>query len=535
MTFLRGRAARTLAPLALLVSLAYLAAPTPAAAFAGHPTLELHAVAVRFYAGHLVLDAEGAAALVDGPLRVDADRIILDLRAKRYVAAGNVTVAERDGRTGHGAAFGMDLTSKAGLLVSAESSEPWGEVAPAQTEPSAAPAPTAAEPLGLPDLGGEEPFAIAAGATVHVGADVRLRSARVNAGAPRAVYLPSYVYTYSSDTGYVVNNVPGANEDLPIYFYSTPTSIEGLHFLYNPTTKVGIGLDAHLVYGPRAYALISLAPLNGPNHTLNFTWQQQINAHTTQTFASSSATGVGTQNLYDVRDSVHRSFFELLGSQYHSQNALDLAWQGFDQPLATAGFGSKLYFHLRTDYGYQHTPALTPGPPFSPTDVLPATIFHTGLEGYAATQPLGLGRNATLTFSADGRRVVDTSPHDQTAQTYTAGMTLRWNRFLTTNIYDSETPVHDEFPSVGAAFSTHVSTQTFNAFYSHANAFSLVFSAVHATAQTTNPSPSIVAPWIASADVRFRLNPRLSLELSRSYFFGFEGQRFGSLGVQILP
>lgn len=531
MTSLRGRAARAFALLAFMLSFANFLAPVPAAAFARHPTLELHAAEVRFYAGHLVLDAEGTAALVDGPLRIEADRIIVDLRAKRCVAAGNVIVAG-GARTAQGAAFGLDLASRFGLLVSAQSSEPWGSAA---TAPATAFATAPAEPLALPDLGGEEPFAVAAGAVVHVGADVRLESARVNAGAPRALYLPSYVYTYSSDTGYVVNNVPGANEDVPIYFYSTPTSIEGLHFLYNPVTKLGIGLDAHLVDGSRAYDLISLAPLFGPNHTLNFTWQQQINAHATQTFASSSATSVGTQNLYDVRDSVHRSFLELVASQYHQQNATDLAWQGYDEPLAPGGLGSKLYFHLRTNYGLVHAPSSAPGPPFSPTDVLPATVFHTGIEGYLATQPFGLGRNATLTLSADGRRLIDTTPHAQTSQTYTAGVTVRWNRFLTINLYDSETPVHDEYPSVGAAFATHLSTQTVNAFYSHGDGLSLVLSAVHSNAQTTNPSPFIVTPWVASADVRFRLNSRLSLDLSRSYYFGFEGQRFSSLGVQILP
>jgi len=42
-------------------------------------------------------------------------------------------------------------------------------------------------------------------------------------------------------------------------------------------------------------------------------------------------------------------------------------------------------------------------------------------------------------------------------------------------------------------------------------------------------------PWFTSLDVRFRVNSTLSLDLSRSYGFGFEGQRFGQLGVQIFP
>ncbi|HLW38026.1 MAG TPA: hypothetical protein VKR99_06320, partial [Candidatus Eremiobacteraceae bacterium] len=45
-----------------------------------HPTLTVSAQTVGFYAGHVVLDAQGTADLNDGVVRVQADRIIVDLR-----------------------------------------------------------------------------------------------------------------------------------------------------------------------------------------------------------------------------------------------------------------------------------------------------------------------------------------------------------------------------------------------------------------------------------------------------------------------
>src|SRR5207253_2552028 len=81
-----------------------------------------------------------------------------------------------------------------------------------------------AEPLALADLEGEAPFARAAIATAHLGADVRLSSARVIVPGGKDVFIPSYVYTFSSEAGYSQSNVAGSGEDIPIYFGSTRDS-----------------------------------------------------------------------------------------------------------------------------------------------------------------------------------------------------------------------------------------------------------------------------------------------------------------------
>ncbi|MFI5389239.1 MAG: hypothetical protein ACHQY2_05925, partial [Candidatus Eremiobacterales bacterium] len=49
------------------------------------------------------------------------------------------------------------------------------------------------------------------------------------------------------------------------------------------------------------------------------------------------------------------------------------------------------------------------------------------------------------------------------------------------------------------------------------------------------PPGIMVQPWFASLDVRFRVSRSLAFDVSRSYSFGYLGQRLGSIGFQILP
>ena len=202
-------------------------ATAPAASAALHPTLSVSAQTVGFYAGHVVLDARGEADLNDGVVRVQADRIIVDLRANRYVAAGHVIVTGLNIERGD--ALGVDLASHEGVLLAAGASSPrlflHGAV-PSESAPATPPQ----EPLALPDTGFEQPYAVAKRAVAHLDADVRLAGARIIVPGGQSVPLPSYVFTFSSDPGYVVTNINTSGEDIPIYYGSTPNSIQGVHF-----------------------------------------------------------------------------------------------------------------------------------------------------------------------------------------------------------------------------------------------------------------------------------------------------------------
>src|SRR4029077_3377673 len=114
-------------------------------------------------------------------LHVTADRIILDLRANRYVAAGNVTAAPAFGGAppASGAALSVDLNTHRGLFVAVTPLVSRTGIDGGNIAAPLDPASLGAQPLALPDVAGEMPFAVAPRATAHLGADVRLERARV--------------------------------------------------------------------------------------------------------------------------------------------------------------------------------------------------------------------------------------------------------------------------------------------------------------------------------------------------------------------
>lgn len=508
------------------------AGATQAAAAVLHPTVSLQAGTIGFYAGHLVLDGRGGAVFDDGVVRVHADRIIVDLRTNHYIAAGTVTVQGQNAAKGD--ALGMDMMTHHGIIVDT-SGTPQSQAIDRGVVSGLAQSSPDEDPLAIPAIAYERPYALGSRAVAHLGADVRLANARIVVPGGESIPLPSYVYTFSSDNGYATTNISTGGEDLPIYYGSTPTSIQGIHFFYTPVSKLGIGLDDHIVFGDRGYDLLSASPIFGPTKSFNFTWQHHINNHASQTFFSATTTGSGTFNGYDVRDSVHRSFLELIASQGRGAYGSTAAWQSFDQRLG-ARAASTVYFHLRSEYGVTHVPGQSFSfSPFPAGAVLPTSVYHTLFEGFLGTLALNVGPNASIGASSDLRSEADILPHRQVSQTYALTSDQRWNRNVSTGFSANETPFFDSYPSVDTIYHSRISQQSFHVYYDHGDPFSLFVNLTRSTARSDNPSPPFVFPWILSANVRFRVTPSLALQFSRDYFFGFNGQRFGTLGFQIFP
>ncbi len=522
---------RLLAAVSALLAVATALSARPAQA-AVHGTVSLQAQFVGFYPGHLILDGIGRAYLDDGVLHVHADRIILDLRVNRYVAAGSVTV---EGATiAHGDALGIDLATRRGVLIDTTSAITSEAVEGKVIGGSASIAP-GDEPLALPDVGFEHPYARAARVVAHLGADVRLSNAHIIVPGGESVGLPSYVYTFSSNPGYSQTNITTNGEDLPIYFGSTANSIQGAHFSYNTITKIAIGLDSHFVDSSKAYVLVSGSPLIGHTKTFNFTWQEHMNDKLSQTFTSSTTTDLGTFNHYDLVDALHRSSLDLSASQGLGSHAATFSWQSYNQPFGSPSAASRPYYFLRSEYGYAHVPFEGSFAPFAPDAVLPTTVWHTGFEGYLGSQSWNVGRNSSLYGSVDLKDETDTLPHRQVAQTYSLTLDTLWNRNVSTSFSDSANPFFDDYPSVNTIFHSRLNFQTLTARYDHGDPFALSLSATHAVAITDNPSPITVTPWSLSGDLRFRVTPSLAFDVTRTYFFGFNGERFSALGLQILP
>ena len=446
-----------------------------------------------------------------------------------------------------GAAMSVNLISHSGLFVSVTPTVSRTAIVGASVSEPLDPAILPSEPLALPDVGAEVPFAVAPRAVAHLGADVRLQRARVLVPGGRAVGLPSYVYTFSADQGYNVTNIADSGEDVPITFGSTRDSIQGAHFAYDPIVKVSLGLDEHIVDGQRSYVIASLAPLNGPHHIGNLLWVDDVNSHTTQTYTAGAANGFGVSQAYDLSDSVHRSYFDFSAQTFggSGETSSRLGWQGYDQQVSGAGLGSLLYFHLRSEYGVGFSATPFAPVPFGTSAVLPNYVWHTGLELYTTTSAFTIARGSSVTLSADYKSLHETLPHTQFAATYSASLSHVWSNELSTSISEIFEPIHDGYPDRGggvppdgfppAGYRTVFDSQQAAVFYTNASGFGLRLSANHDLAGTDNPSGISAEPWTLGADVRFRVSPSLSLDLSRSYFIGPEGRRFGSFGIQVFP
>jgi len=521
---------RLIAAVSAFLAVAAITGARSAQAAPLHPTVSLQAGFIGFYPGHLILDGIGGAYLDDGVLRVHADHIILDMRAQHYVAAGSVTV--QGSTVAHGDALGIDVASHAGVLVDT-ASVPSSIAIHGATIGGAATIAPGDDPLALPDVGFEQPYARASAAVAHLGADVRLRNAHVIVPGGESIGFPSYVYSYASSPGYSNTNINTNGEDLPIYFGSTADSIQGIHLSYNTITKIAFGMDSHFV-GERSYVLVSGSPLIGPTKVFNLTWQDYINDHTSQTFNSSTTTGFGTSNAYDLRDSIHRSFLELSGFGQPDNSGALFAWQSFNQYFGS-GSGSHPYYYLRSEYGLNHVASQGTFDPFPPDVVLPNNVWHTAFEGFLGTQTWDLGQNASIYGSADLRDETDTLPHRQVSQVYRLTLYTRWTRTISTNFSESVAPLFDSYPSVNTIYHSIGDQQTLSMNYDHGDPFALSVYGIHSTASTDNPSGVTVQPWELSGTLRFRATRSLSIEVTRSYFFGFNGERFSGLGLQLLP
>lgn len=495
---------------------------SPAAAFTVHPAVTVRGDDLRFYAGHLVLDAQGRAALDDGTLHVVADRIILDLAHDRYVAAGHVDVhgAHDASRVASGSALGIDLATHTGLLIALGSTTTTYAVRDASFAPGGKP--TGLEPLALPDLEGEQALATAAEAVAHLDADVRLSAARVLVPGGQPVPLPSFVYTFSSEVGYSASNVAGNGEEIPFYYGSTRDSIDGAHLVYNPVSKVGLGFDHRVIDGDKAYDLFSVSPVNGPDKNAAFTWEEQIDPHASQLLDGTAAGGVGSLWEYSLNDSLHRSFVDVASDTAPGDNTSSIAWQGAYEPLGSGETGSLFQYHLRTEYERdQQYSAFAP---------VYSTTFESGLQAPS----LLLDRSSSLTLSSDWAYTSYDTPERFFVSTYFADVQHRWNDYLATSLSDTETGSDALYPSISVGDRSYLSSQFGTVSYSNGDAFGLTFTLQH-QAESTVPPGGQAQPWFAFADIRFRVNANLSIDLNRGYGFGFEGERFGTLGLQILP
>lgn len=500
------------------------------------------AARIALYINAGVIEGQGRASIDLGHQQhARADAFTYDLRSGRLVLAGHVDLDDQGGaRREELQAAAVVRTPNGTLYALVTKPTPKRERLDARTlAPIDQSVPGDAFALDLP---AEPAWMVADEADVVPGTLVTLRRATYLYPV-RGATVPSYVYVFSPNAYYATSTLPYASFDQPWPFRGGAHALDTLHVRYDQTAGASLGFDHRLVFGERAYALLSVAPLTQSGRNASLTLYQRMSSTVYQTF---SAFGYrqgallappeqASANLaYAITGALRRSYVQLsLNQSYDSlvsggapnhPNQAQLAWYGYDRPVGHSGFRYRLHSsltHLHDAFGVgaqvdpaQATDVWAKAAGVSLSSPVVTLPFHIQLSAYGErelqwfTSGAGRGRLADdLSFTA-ARRL---SAHLGAVATYQSQTTS----------------------SPSALYRTSALSLTYDA---PARA-QIVLSLQHADDVFAPPYAAVVrAPYTASLDLRVRITRYGTLDLQRSYFFNFGGQTWSPrFTLSLLP
>jgi hypothetical protein len=550
-----------------------IASATPTA------SIELHADTIDYYSNRFILTADGhvRAQLSDGTV-ISGNTFSVDLKLNRYLIAGNVRV---DGRTVHEKAAAVaafpDL-DRIYLLTLGPTPDRWTYFGQDYTDPH----PGRQQPgdaFDFPNLEGQKPYIIAKSATIFLKNNVEFpagsRIAILGAYTP----TPGYVINYSSNPNFYQNAFSGAVFDIGIPFHGAADAISAAHIRYLQYNGLFLSFDQHFVHN-QDYAVFSVNPLTqnqrqwnailykrlSPDVEARFFFQlstlsqflaQPISASSYANFTVNSKIG-----RYAVGLSTDQFNDGLVGNppdDQHTADNLNPAGHPFDANLTVQSFedewrvfryiGVPLKFQYRGGYGYYHDDLGVPtieGPTYG--GVLYPTIFHTYLGLTLYTAPVRLAKQVTISAKADKLEQWYSLPHhvvttDVSATIARTPLSAKLPAFLLSydvlNIGDyygaAQLTAYPPYQpdTITNQYGTFSGLSAFDGFAtSRTLSGSIVYTptpyfAINLTMQYFNVTPKPVpgvggqAPYQFNADVRFRVNPHILVDLSRSYYFNW--------------
>ncbi len=453
--------------------------------------------------------------------RADADAFTYDLRSGRLLLAGHVDLTQDGGKAAlHAAAIVRTPNGTIYALVTQpqparERIDPHTLQAQDDDVPGGA--------FAFPNVA-EQPWMVADSAEIVPHTLVTLRHATFLYPA-RGATVPSYVYVFSSNTFYANSTLPYASFDQPWPYHGGAHALDTLHLRYDQSRGASLGFDHRLVFGDRAYALLSLAPLTQSNRSAALTLYQRMSHSMYQTFSAygyrqgdplrvpqqASAT-IG----YALTDALRQSYLQLsLNQNYDSlvaggvpnhPSGAQLGWYGYDHPLGRSNF----HYRLHTTLGYGHD-AFGLGAQVDPAT---ATDAWTRVAGVALSSPV-FTLPLRIQLSAYGERDLSwysTGPGrgslgDNLVFTAARRITARLGAVASYQILDASNPA-TLYRTTALSLSYDAPAQT-----------QLVLSLAHA-----DDVNAVRAPYQASLDLRLRIGRYGVLEIQRSYLFNYGGQ-----------
>jgi hypothetical protein len=549
--------------------------------------LHVNAGSVQFFYDRFLLEADGDVRVTtsDG-MTMTGDSFSMNLKLNRFVLAGHVHVQDPAGsQDGAALADFLDFNRIYFVPVTSEPDR-WTFIDGDFAHPAKG-REMPGDVFEFPDLGESKPFIMTDSATVGARSFVRFGGNHLDVANGMGAYVPtpSYYVNFSSDQHLGDNSLAGASFDATDQFAGNANSISALHFRYDPTNKTYLSFEQHFS-GKKAYAVFSVNPLTKQQKFWDLVMSDrpsdrfQIRTFTqlaTYQHGLSLPSASGQFTTVQATQALPHSFVQLntqftnysllaptYALQFHHPFETQLVAQTFDNRIGKL----PLYEHLQLGIGMSHDAygLQTLG------GVTYKEIWNhfAGLQMYVPSLKIGNSpiesKNYYVNATFQKTRTWNSTPHyvDVTDTNLTLSKTLDrhflayagyeventgdyYQGVLASQMYTPFVPVVNGVPVYGyAAFHGVATFRTLSLDLNYTNngnfsasllarkhvdfprPYPGLFQAppLNILGQQMVPNYLGEAPYDLTADVRFRVNTRMSIDLARSYFFNFGNQRW---------
>jgi len=557
--------------------------------------LHVNADSVQFFYDRFLLEADGNVHVTtsDG-MTMSGDSFSMDLKLNRFMLAGHVHVQDPAGSQ-EGAALADFLDDKRIYFVPVIS-EPdrWTFINGDFAHPAKG-RDMPGDAFEFPDFGEAKPFIMTDSATVGTRSFVRFGGNHLDVANGLGAYVPtpSYYVNFSNDQHLGDNSLAGASFDATDQFAGNANSISALHLRYDPTNKTYLSFEQHFS-GKKAYAVFSVNPLTKeqkfwdlvtsvrPSDRFQIRTFTQL-ATNQHGFSLPSASGQFT--TVQATQALPHSFVQLNAQftnysllpptyslQYHHPFQAQLIGQTFNNRIGKLPLYESLQYGLGMThdiYGLQQIGGVTYNEIWN---------HFVGLQMYVPSLKIGNSpiesNNVYFNATFQKTRTWNSTPHyvDATLTNFTLSKTLDrhflafagysnqntgdyYEGVLASQIYAPFVPVVNGVPVYGyAAFRGVATLRTLSLDLNYSNAGNFTASLLGrkhvdfpAPYPGLFPTPPLnilgqqeisnylgEPPYDLTADVRFRVNSRMSIDIARSYFFNFGNQRWSpSFVIQV--
>jgi len=568
---------------------ALLACLAPRAANAQGATIQLKADRIGFYYDRFVLEADGNVDVrTSNGLHMTGRAFSMDLKLDRFVLAGGVHVDSPAGsQDGAALADFLDFDRVYFVPVTSEPDR-WTFLGTDFAHPQLG-REMPGDTFFFPDLGDAKPFYVTREATVGAQDYVRLGSGQM-AIAGAYIPEPSFYVNFSRSQHLAENSLAGAEFDATYQFAGTANAISALHFRYDPQNKGYASFEQHIATdkGYAVFSVNPMTRPSkfydlvlGDQPSKDFGFRSFTQFHTLQygfaaPVASSQFSFVQlvkafSKHSLELDARVDNFSLNKPGQGYfnpHHDSYLTLSDNTFDHCLWLNKFCSR----YRAGLGFVHDPAGLQR--IGTTTYTHSANSFLGLTAYVPSLALipndNPDKRLMLNAYLDKTRNWFASPSHAIDQTNTSFSLSRildpgtrhlnaYTQYNVQNVGDYYTGdlASVIYPGTDIAnngvlypgFSAFHGQATFRtwtsgAVYTNGPDFSLAMTYRHhrdfpraTPGFFTLPADTYFQPTIAynylgqppndlTADVRFRLQPHLSLDLQRTYFFNYQNMRW---------